>query len=69
MTLHVGDDRAVTAEPRGECIGEMSLIEDRQTSAFVIAEEDSSLMVVPEEIFWEQLIQLPNAVRNILRIL
>lgn len=53
----------------GECIGEMSLIEERRTSAFVIAEEDSSLIVVPEDIFWNKFIHLPNAVRNLLRVL
>ncbi|MCG3208494.1 MAG: hypothetical protein FOGNACKC_02099 [Anaerolineae bacterium] len=54
---------------RGECIGEMSLIEERRTSAFVIADEASSLIVVPEDIFWNKFIQLPNAVRNLLRVL
>jgi sigma-B regulation protein RsbU (phosphoserine phosphatase) len=54
---------------RGECIGEMSLIEGRLTSAFVIAEEESSLIVVPEDIFWNKFIHLPNATRNLLRVL
>lgn len=53
----------------GECIGEMSLIEQRRTSAFVIAEEESYVIVIPEEIFWNNFIHLPNAVRNLLRML
>lgn len=53
----------------GECIGEMSLIEQRRTSAFVIAEEESYLIVIPEETFWNSFIHLPHAVRNLLRVL
>lgn len=53
----------------GECIGEMSFIEQRRTSAFVIADEESSLIVIPEDIFWSKFIHLPNAVRNLLRVL
>lgn len=53
----------------GECIGEMSIIESRLTSAFVVAEEASSLVVLPEDLFWEKIVRLPGAVRNLLRML
>lgn len=53
----------------GECIGEMSLIEQRRTSAFVIAEAESQMIVIPEDIFWNNFIHLPYAVRNLLRVL
>jgi len=67
--LDKADSRTGFPIAPGECIGEMSLIEERRTSAFVIAEEESSLIVVPEDIFWNKFIHLPNAVRNLLRVL
>ncbi len=54
---------------RGECIGEMSLIEDRKTSAFVVAQEDCSLIVMPKDIFWDKFIYLPRAIKNLLLVL
>ena len=53
----------------GECIGEMSIIENRATSAWVIAREESLLVVMSEECFWEKYITLPRAIRNLLQML
>ncbi len=67
--LDAADSQISFPIARGECIGEMSLIEEQRTSAYVIAEEDSSLMVMSEKIFWDQLIHIPRAVKNLLRML
>ncbi len=53
----------------GECIGEMSIIENRLTSAWVIAEEPCELIVVPEELFWDQIVPDPVMMRNLLQML
>lgn len=53
----------------GECVGEMSIIEGRLTSAHVIAEEASRLIAMPEEVFWDELMRLPGAVRNMLGVM
>ncbi|MCB0210223.1 MAG: SpoIIE family protein phosphatase [Anaerolineae bacterium] len=53
----------------GECIGEMSIIEERRTSAYVIAEEACHLLVLTEELFWDKLMREPVAVRNMLKML
>ena len=54
---------------RGECIGEMSIIEGRPTSAYVIADEPSNLVVMSSKVFWDRFILLPGAVKNLLRML
>lgn len=53
----------------GECIGEMSIIEDRLTSAWVTADSACRLIVMPEAVFWDDFIRLPGAVRNLLYLL
>jgi sigma-B regulation protein RsbU (phosphoserine phosphatase) len=53
----------------GECIGEMSIIENRLTSAWVGAAEASELIVVPEADFWERVVPDPAMMRNLLQIL
>lgn len=53
----------------GECIGEMSIIENRPTSAWVSAAEPSELIVVPEADFWERVVPDPAIMRNLLQIL
>jgi CRP-like cAMP-binding protein len=44
----------------GESVGEMSVIDNQPTSAFVVAEEDSRLMVMDEDILWS-LVQSSHA--------
>lgn len=53
----------------GECIGEMSIIEARRTSAYVIADEPSRVIILHEDVFWNEFVHLPGAVRNLLRTL
>lgn len=53
----------------GECIGEMSIIENRLTSAWVGAIEPSELIVVPAADFWERVVPDPAIMRNLLQIL
>jgi len=61
-------DISFLIEP-GECIGEMSIIEERLTSAYVIAEEECRLLALTEAMFWETLLSYPAAVRNLLQML
>lgn len=63
-----GSDISFSIEP-GECIGEMSIIEERLTSAYVMAEEECCLLVLTETMFWETLLSYPAAVRNLLQML
>lgn len=53
----------------GDCAGEMSLIEEKDPSAWVIAESECHLMVLDKNMLWE-LIETSHAFsRNILRVL
>lgn len=54
---------------RGECAGEMSLIDSKGASAFVVAESDCRLLVLDEELLWS-LVQVSHAAAcNLLKIL
>ena len=53
----------------GECIGEMSLILDRPTSAYAVAQKPSKLLLMPEGIFWEEFANTRQGVRNLMSIM
>ncbi len=53
----------------GEVIGEMSIIENRPTSAFVYADTSATLVEVPESRFWSNIVSNPAAMRNLLQML
>ncbi|MGA1602868.1 MAG: SpoIIE family protein phosphatase [Prochlorothrix sp.] len=56
----------ITVSP-GECIGEMSVIENRPVSAYVMAETEGQLLQIPAQLFWEHLIHIPRLTQNLLR--
>ena len=53
----------------GGCFGELSIIDGRPVSAFVVADVASRVLVVPDGIFWERLIPHPGVARNLLNVL
>ena len=54
---------------RGECVGEMSLIDSSGASAFVVAEADSRLLVLEEDLLWSLVQGSHAAACNLLKIL
>jgi diguanylate cyclase (GGDEF)-like protein len=54
LNVHVGspDSPIFASVEVGACTGEMSIIEDRDPSAFVIADEPTHLLVIHKEILW-----------------
>lgn len=54
---------------RGECIGEMSIIDGQPTSAYVIASTASTLIAVHDNIFWSKLATNQRMVRNLSQVL
>jgi sigma-B regulation protein RsbU (phosphoserine phosphatase) len=71
--LHIHLDAAdspdfIAIEPGG-CIGELSIIDGKPVSAFVVAHGECIVMLIHEQVFWEQLIPLPGVARNLLRVL
>ncbi|MBF0153587.1 MAG: GGDEF domain-containing protein [Magnetococcales bacterium] len=60
---------ALTIIQPGECVGEMSIIDNEIASAFVVATEESKLLAVHQDALW-QLVNISHQVaRNLLLIL
>jgi len=53
----------------GACAGEMSLIDDRDRSAYVIAAEDSHLMVISHTLLWQMVDRSHAFAKNLLVVL
>lgn len=52
----------------GECTGEISVIDCKPATAFVVAEEASRILVVAEEDLWGAFLQIPGIARNFMRL-
>ncbi len=53
----------------GECIGEMSLMLDRRTSAYAVAQKPCKILLVPEDVFWRELVGARQGVKNLMSIM
>lgn len=71
LSVHVGsaDAPALASIHSGECVGEMSIIEDRDPSAYVIAKEDSHLLEIHRSILWEMVNASHEFSKNLLVVL
>lgn len=71
MSVHVGTLDAPTLRTLdvGDCAGEMSIIENRDPSAWVIADEDSHLMVIHKDVLWNLVDASHAFAKNLLSVL
>ena len=71
LDVRLGDGDAADAIPIGPggTIGEMSIIDEQPVSAQVSAAEPSSVVTIPERVFWDELLQVPGFGRNLARVL
>ena len=71
LSVHVGaaDAPVLATIGSGECVGEMSIIEDRDPSAFVIAAEDTHLLEIHRSILWEMVNASHEFSKNLLVVL
>ncbi|HKJ20489.1 MAG TPA: cyclic nucleotide-binding domain-containing protein, partial [Woeseiaceae bacterium] len=55
LNVHVGSPEApiLATMETGECVGEMSIIEDRDPSAYVIAAENTHLLLIHQSVLWD----------------
>ncbi len=53
----------------GGCFGELSIIDGRPVSAYVVADLPSRILLVNEKLFWDRLIPQPGVARNLLNVL
>lgn len=71
VDVHVGSpDAPVLATMHvGACVGEMSIIEDRDPSAFVVAAESSHLLVIHQTVLWDMVNASHKFAKNLLVVL
>jgi diguanylate cyclase (GGDEF)-like protein len=71
LSVHLGSREAPKLADLGPgaCAGEMSLIEDKDPSAFVLAEEDSHLMVISHTLLWQMIERSHTLCKNLLVVL
>jgi diguanylate cyclase (GGDEF)-like protein len=71
LDVHVGscETPALTTMESGDCVGEMSIIEDRDPSAYVVAGEDSHLLVIHQSVLWEMVDASHEFAKNLLVVL
>ena len=71
LNVHVGSPKAtpLTTMEAGACVGEMSIIESRDPSAFVIAREPSHLLVIHQTLLWEMVHASHEFAKNLLVVM
>ncbi len=71
LNIHVGspDTPILATMEMGACVGEMSIIEDRDPSAFVIGAEDTHMLVIHQSILWEMVDASHEFAKNLLVVL
>lgn len=71
LNIHVGsvDTPVLATMDVGACVGEMSIIEDRDPSAFVIGAEDSHLLLIHQTVLWEMVDASHEFAKNLLVVL
>ena len=71
LSVHVGapDTPSLATMEPGACVGEMSIIEDRDPSAFVVGRETSHLLVIHQSILWKMVDASHDLAKNLLIVL
>lgn len=71
LTVHIGslESEKITSLPPGTCAGEMSIIDDKDPSAYVVATEDSHLMVISHGLLWDMVERSHAFAKNLLIVL
>ena len=71
LNVHVGapDAPVLTTMGVGACVGEMSIIEDRDPSAYVISAEESHLLLIHQAVLWEMVDASHEFAKNLLIVL
>ncbi|MDH3647677.1 MAG: GGDEF domain-containing protein [Gammaproteobacteria bacterium] len=63
------DQQALTTLSKGDCVGEMSILESKNPSAYVMAVKETTLLMIPHDTLWA-MINVSHAIaRNLLVIL
>jgi diguanylate cyclase (GGDEF)-like protein len=71
LNVHVGseDAPALATMEVGACVGEMSIIEDRDPSAYVIAAEATHLLLIHQTVLWDMVNASHEFSKNLLVVM
>ncbi len=71
LNVHVGspDTPILATMEMGACVGEMSIIEDRDPSAYVIGAEDTHMLVIHQTVLWDMVDASHEFAKNLLVVL
>lgn len=71
LRIHVGSPETplLTTMGIGACVGEMSIIEDRDPSAYVIAAEATHLLAIHQSVLWDMVDASHEFAKNLLIVL
>ncbi len=71
LNVHVGSPETpiLATMESGACVGEMSIIEDRDPSAYVIAAEDTHMLVIHQSVLWDMVDASHAFAKNLLVVL
>ena len=71
LNVHVGSMQtpALTTMEPGDCVGEMSIIEDRDPSAYVIGAEKTHVLVIHQSVLWQMVDASHEFAKNLLVVL
>jgi len=71
LNVHVGSPSApvLATMDVGACVGEMSIIEDRDPSAYVIGAENSHLLVIHQSVLWDMVDASHAFAKNLLVVM
>ena len=71
LNVHIGspDAPVVASLDAGACAGEMSIIEDRDPSAYVVAAEPTHLLVIHQSVLWDMVNASHEFSKNLLVVL
>jgi len=67
--LDLDETTPLTLVEPGECVGEMSIIECKNPSAYVLASEASQVMQIPQNALWDMINTSHQITRNMLHIM
>jgi len=71
LNVHVGapETPVLATMEAGACVGEMSIIEDRDPSAYVVGAEDTHMLVIHQSVLWEMVDASHEFAKNLLVVL
>ena len=71
LNVHVGSPETpvLATMDVGACVGEMSIIEDRDPSAYVLGAEQTHLLVIHQSVLWEMVDASHEFAKNLLVVL